>query len=481
MSIQFYNTLTKKKEEFKPLSAGKINMYVCGPTVYDYFHIGNARTFVMTDILHRYLVQRGYDVKYIMNLTDVDDKIIKKGNEQGIDSSEVAKKYADAFFEDLDKLGVRRAVLYPRATENIKEMVDLISGLIEMGKAYVLGNDVYYSIEKFEGYGKLSGKNIEDLKAGARIDVDEEKKNPLDFALWKGAKEGEPSWESPWGKGRPGWHIECSAMSMKYLGETIDIHCGGHDLIFPHHENEIAQSEGFTGKPFSNYWIHFGFLNIDNQKMSKSLGNFFTTRDILEKYSANTIRMYFMQTHYSAPLNWSEEGLEAAKNGYERIVNSYSEVHNHLNNGKFGDEKIDLTEYEKKFIEYMDDDLNSPRAVSVLFDLIKSVNQVFSNDHSFTKEILEEIIKFLEDKFINAFGILLSKKSASDTVKLTLKTSDPSVNVELGIEEIIEKRKEAKANKNWALADEIRKELKEKGIILEDKKDGTTLWKMETK
>jgi cysteinyl-tRNA synthetase len=475
MSLQFYNTLTKKKDEFKPVHAGKTNMYVCGPTVYDYFHIGNARTFVMTDILHRYLSYSGFDVKYIMNLTDVDDKIIRKGNEQKITSQEVAKIYSDAFFEDLDKLGVKRAVLYPRATENIKEMIDLISGLIKNGKAYVLGNDVYYSIEKFNGYGKLSGKNIEDLKAGARIEVDIEKENPLDFALWKGAKEGEPFWESPWGKGRPGWHIECSAMSMKYLGETIDIHCGGNDLIFPHHENEIAQSEGFTGKPFSNYWIHFGFLNIDNQKMSKSLGNFFTTRDILEKYSANTIRMYFLQTHYSAPLNWSEEGLEAARNGYDRILNLYTEVKNRIDKNEYGSESLDLSEYEKRFNEYMDDDLNTPRAVSVLFDLIKLVNQVFSANGGYSNDNSDKLMRFLNSSLKDVFGISITDTTGNNIpdIGLSLSVSE--------IEELITKRKEAKANKNWAKADEIRKELKDKGIILEDKKDGTTIWKMETK
>jgi cysteinyl-tRNA synthetase len=304
-----YNTLDRKKEEFKPINPPSVSMYVCGPTVYDLFHIGNARSFVMGDMIRRYLEYRGYNVKYVMNLTDVDDKIIKRANEQGVDAKDYAEKYISEFFKDIDGLKVKRADAYPQATHHIDDMIELIKELEKKEIAYNVNGDVFYDVRKFKDYGKLSGKNIDDLESGARIEINENKHNPLDFALWKKAKEGEPKWESPWGKGRPGWHIECSAMSMKELGETIDIHAGGSDLIFPHHENEIAQSEAATCHDFVKYWVHFGFLNIRNEKMSKSLGNFFTTRDVLKKFNAETIRLFFSQTHYAAPLNFSEELL----------------------------------------------------------------------------------------------------------------------------------------------------------------------------
>jgi len=316
-----YNTLTKKKEEFKPINPPNVSMYVCGPTIYDYFHIGNGRTFMMADVIRRYLIYKGYNVKYVMNLTDVDDKIIKKAIEEGVDTKEITKKFEQAFFDDIKKLKIKQADVYPKATEHIKEIEDIISKLEEKQIAYNVNGNVFYDVIKFNGYGKLSGKNIDDLESGARVEVNEEKKNPLDFALWKKAKEGEPAWESPWGEGRPGWHIECSAMSMKHLGETIDIHAGGSDLIFPHHENEIAQSEASSGHEFVKFWLHFGFLNINKEKMSKSLGNFFTTRDILSKYPAEAVRLLFVQSHYASPLNFSKELLDAAQKGAEKIAN----------------------------------------------------------------------------------------------------------------------------------------------------------------
>ena len=319
--LSIYNTLTRKKEEFVPINPHEVKMYVCGPTVYDYFHIGNARSFIMADILRRYLEYKGYNVKYIMNLTDIDDRIIKKSIEEKIDAKLVAEKYTKAFFEDIEKLKVRRADVYPKATEHVHEIVNFIEQLEQNGFAYNVDGNVFYDVSKFKEYGKLSGKKLDELESGARVDVNEEKKNPLDFALWKKAKEGEPFWESPWGNGRPGWHIECSAMSCKHLGETFDIHAGGNDLIFPHHENEIAQSEAANRKKFVNYWIHFGFLNINNEKMSKSLGNFFTARDVLKLYSAESIRLLFGQTHYRGPLEFSDELLDSAKKGLEKFEN----------------------------------------------------------------------------------------------------------------------------------------------------------------
>jgi cysteinyl-tRNA synthetase len=495
MSIKFYNTLTKKKEEFKPINDKTVKMYVCGPTVYDYFHIGNARSFIMADVIRRYFEYRGYDVKFIMNITDVDDKIIKKANEEGVSSDVIAEKYTKAFLEDIEKLGIKRATINPKATENIQEIIKIIEKLISSGIAYQLGNDVYYSIDKFSQYGKLSGKNIDELISGARVEVDENKRNPLDFALWKGAKEGEPSWDSPWGKGRPGWHIECSAMAMKYLGDTIDIHCGGNDLIFPHHENEIAQSEASSGKPFSNYWIHFGFLNIDNEKMSKSLGNFFTTREILNKYPANALKFYYYQTHYASPLNFTKDGLEAAKNGIERINNTLQELKYNLSEGKEGNYEINIKEYEDKFVEVMDDDFNTPKGLSVLFELIKDINVCVSSGNSLKIENINNLINFFDRILNGVFGLNLSayKNELSDKIISRFKEKREtfesiveqkienydSENISKLINHLIEIRKEAKKSKKWNLADQIRNELKEIGILLEDRKDGSTIWKAE--
>ncbi len=464
--MKIYNTLTKKKEEFTPINPPNVRMYVCGPTVYDYFHIGNARSFVMGDMIRRYLIYKGYNVKYVMNLTDVDDKIIKRANELGEDPKKYAEKYIEEFFKDIDGLKVKRADAYPRATEHIGDMIELIKKLEEKDVAYNVNGDVFYDVRKFEGYGKLSGKKIDELEAGARIEVNEQKKNPLDFALWKKAKPGEPEWESPWGKGRPGWHIECSAMSMKELGETLDIHAGGSDLIFPHHENEIAQSEAATCKDFVKYWVHFGFLNIRDEKMSKSLGNFYTAREVLKKYPAEAVRLLFAQTHYAAPLNFSFELLDSAKKATERIKSLAKNIAEKLAEEKFGDDtsEIDFAEFERKFTEAVDDDFNFPKGVAVIFDFVKVANREIQTKN-LPKSFYENAKNFLEKTAEEVLGIL--DFGALDEAKRDSK-EDELIRI------LIEIRAKAKAEKNYALADEIRNRLSEIGIILRDGKDGTT-------
>jgi len=461
-----YNTLTKKKEEFKPINPPDVSMYVCGPTIYDYFHIGNGRTFMMADVIRRYLIYKGYNVKYVMNLTDVDDKIINKANEEGVDTKEITDKYEQAFFNDIEKLKIKRADVYPKATEHIKEIEDIISKLEEKQIAYNVNGNVFYDVMRFNGYGKLSGKNIDDLESGARVEVNEEKKNPLDFALWKKAKEGEPAWESPWGEGRPGWHIECSAMSMKHLGETIDIHAGGSDLIFPHHENEIAQSEAASGHDFVKYWLHFGFLNINKEKMSKSLGNFFTTRDILSKYPAEAVRLLFVQSHYASPLNFSKELLDAAQKGAEKIANVGRIIIEGIkqNNSSGNQPQFDFGKYEKSFTDAMDDNFNTPQATSVIFDFIHDINKVISENENINSQFFVDAKKFLQSTADDVLGIV-------DFSELENEKVDED---DAWILEQIELRAKAKAEKNYQLADEIRNSLAEKGIILEDSKTGTT-------
>ncbi len=465
--MKIYNTLTKKKEEFKPVNPPKVRMYVCGPTVYDYFHIGNARSFVMGDMIRRYLIYRGYDVKYVMNLTDVDDKIIKRANELGEDPKKYAEKYIEEFFKDIDGLKVKRADAYPRATEHISDMIELIKKLEEKEVAYNVDGDVFYDVRKFDGYGKLSGKKIDELEAGARIEVNERKKNPLDFALWKKAKPGEPEWESPWGKGRPGWHIECSAMSMKELGETLDIHAGGSDLIFPHHENEIAQSEAATCKDFVKYWVHFGFLNIRDEKMSKSLGNFYTAREVLKKYPAEAVRLLFAQTHYAAPLNFSFELLDSAKKAVERIKTLAKAIEEKLQSGNFGSDKseIDFDAFEEKFRNAVDDDFNFPKGAAVIFDFVKTANKEMQTKN-LSKDFYENAKRFLEKTAQDVLGIL-------DFGALDDERPRDSKEDEL-IKLLIDVRQKAKNEKNYALADEIRNRLAELGIVLQDSKTGTT-------
>ena len=405
--LKFYNTLTKRVEEFTPINPPNIGMYICGPTVYDFFHIGNARTFVMADIIRRYLEYKGYDVKYVMNLTDIDDKIIKKSIEEKITTTEVADKYSGYFFEDLKRLKIKPATFYPKATNHIDEILKMIKALVDNGAAYNIDGNVFYNVSSFNGYGKLSGKNIEDLEAGARVDVMEEKKNPLDFALWKKSKPGEPFWQSEWGNGRPGWHIECSAMSCKHLGETFDIHAGGNDLIFPHHENEIAQSEASNKKPFAKYWIHFGFLNINKEKMSKSLGNFFTAREVLSKYSAEAIRLFFAQAHYRGPIDFSDELLDAAQKGLEKLKNLKSTIETAISKNKTGSKiEFDFTSFENRFVAALDEDFNTPQAIAVIFDFVKEVNRTIAENQNLDVDFYKKVKDFLERTAGNVLDII---------------------------------------------------------------------------
>ncbi len=464
--LKLYNTLTKQTEEFKPIHPPNVGMYICGPTVYDYFHIGNARTFIMADIIRRYLEYKKYNVTYVMNLTDIDDKIIKKSIEEKVPASDVAKKYADAFFEDIKKLKIKPATFYPKATDNIDEILSMIKALVDNGAAYNVDGNVFYNVSSFKTYGKLSGKKIDELESGARVEVMEEKQNPLDFALWKKAKEGEPSWKSEWGNGRPGWHIECSAMSCKHLGETFDIHAGGNDLIFPHHENEIAQSEAATKKPFVKYWLHFGFLNINKEKMSKSLGNFFTAREVLAKYSAEAIRLFFSQAHYRGPVDFTAELLDAAEKGLEKLKNLQTTIDSALDKKKTGgvNPDFDFKDFEKRFSEAMDEDFNSPQAVAVIFDFVKEVNRVIAEKENLPKDFYISVKEFLTGTAENVLGIISfdEKESKQDTM----------LENEL-IKLLIEIRLKAKLEKNFQLADEIRKKLESLGITLKDTKEGT--------
>ena len=463
--MKLYNTLTRTKEEFVPIEEGKVKMYVCGPTVYNFFHIGNARPFIIFDTFRRYLEYRGYDVKYIQNFTDVDDKIIKRSNEEGITPEQVADKYIDEYFKDADGLGIKRATVHPRVTENINEIIAFIRELEEKGYAYEVNGEVYFDTQKFEGYGKLSKQNQEDLEAGARIEVNSQKRHPMDFVLWKPRKEGEPGWESPRSTGRPGWHIECSVMSKKYLGDTIDIHAGGQDLAFPHHENEIAQSEARSGKTFSNYWIHNGYININNEKMSKSKGNFFTVRDIGEKYDLEVVRFFMLSAHYRNPVNFSDEMLSQAKAGLERLYNTKDKLEFTLSNlevTSMKEEEKDLYDelnlFRNKFISAMDDDINTADAISVIFELARFINSNVNEESSieFAKSCLDEF-----EELTNVLNIV--NKKQEDVLD-----SD--------IEKLIQDRVQAKKNKDFALADEIRNKLLEMGIVLEDTRQGTK-WK----
>ncbi len=447
-----YNTFSKTKEEFIPINPPEVKFYVCGPTVYDYFHIGNARSFIMSDVIRRYLEYKGYLVNFVMNITDIDDKIINKSIETKRSTEEIANFYIEAFYEDIKKLRIKAATKNPRATESINDIIEMIKILEKKGYAYVIDGNVYYDITKFKDYGKLSGKNIDELEVGARIEVNESKRNPLDFVLWKKAKEGEPYWDSPWGKGRPGWHIECSTMSCTHLGKSIDIHAGGNDLIFPHHENEIAQSEAAHDQKFVKYWVHFGFLNIHNEKMSKSLGNFFTTREILSKYSPEAIRLFFSQTHYRGPLNFSEELLEASEKGVEKIINLAEKIELELQkrNNEGIIPQFDFSEYYNQFEKVMDDDFNTPQATAVIFEFVKNVNKIISENERINTEFYKQVKKFLKETAENVLGIIhfeaLSKKTELESIDDKL------------IELLLNVRLSLKKEKNFALADFIREE-----------------------
>lgn len=463
--MKVYNTLTRKKEEFIPITQGEVKMYVCGPTVYNFFHIGNGRTFIVFDTIRRYFEYRGYKVKFVQNFTDVDDKLIKKANEENITLRQIGDKYISEYYKDADGLNIKRATVNPRATEYIDEIIKFVEELIQKGFAYEVDGDVYFSTKNFTTYGKLSGQNLDDLQAGARISVDERKKDSMDFAIWKAKKEGEPGWKCPWGEGRPGWHIECSCMAKNILGDTIDIHAGGSDLVFPHHENEIAQSEALTGKTFANYWMHSAFVNINNEKMSKSLNNFFTAREILERYDADVIRFLMLSGHYRVQLNFSEDLLESAKASVERLYNAVSNLENLLEescveeiNDKEEKYIASLDVYRKRYIDKMDDDFNTADAISVLFDLVKDINTNISIDSS--KKAIQgalDIIRELGDPL----GILQKSTKGS---------------IEEEIEKLIEDRQQARKNRDFALADKIRDDLKDIGIVLEDTPQGVR-WK----
>ncbi|WP_437131136.1 cysteine--tRNA ligase [Peptostreptococcus russellii] len=465
--MKIYNTMTRQKEEFVPLEAGKVKMYVCGPTVYNFIHLGNARPFAVFDTLRRYFEYKGYDVTYIQNFTDVDDKIIKRSHEEGITPEEVANKYIEEYFKDCDALGIKRATVHPQVTDNIKYIIEFIEGLIGKGYAYESEGDVLFRTRKFPEYGKLSHQNIEELELGARIDVDQKKEDPLDFVLWKAKKEGEPGWKSPWGEGRPGWHIECSVMSRRYLGETIDIHAGGQDLQFPHHENEIAQSESCSGKTFAKYWMHNGYINVDGEKMSKSLGNFFTVREIGEKYDLGLVRFFLLSTHYRNPVNFSDTILDQSKAGLERLTNARDRAEfilDKLVEDKLKDSEKDLLKqvdsYRDKFTEAMDDDLNTADAISAIFELAKFMNTNIQEESS--KEFVQKNL----DIFNELTGVLnIVQKSTEEDDGLTEK-----------VEELIAKRAEAKKNKDFSLADQIREELTNMGISIEDTRQGVK-WK----
>ena len=465
--MKLYNTLSRQYEDFQPLEPGKVRMYACGPTVYNYIHVGNARPIILFDVLRRYLEYRGYDVTFVQNFTDVDDKIIRRAAEEGISSAEVAEKYIAEYKKDAAGLGVREATVHPKATENIPQIIALVQTLIDKGYAYPSNGDVYYRTTRFKEYGKLSHQPLEDLQAGARIDVSEQKENPMDFALWKAAKPGEPAWDSPWGPGRPGWHIECSAMSNRYLGKTIDIHCGGQDLIFPHHENEIAQSEAANGCQFVRYWLHNGFISINNQKMSKSLNNFFTVREAAEAYGYGTLRMFMLSAHYRSPLNYSEDALNQAKGALQRLVNARDNLEFLAQNGTdaalTAEEEAflaSLDPYREKFVAAMEDDFNTADAVSVMFELVREVNTATGKDGC-----SKALAKACLDRLLELDGVLglLYKQEEGDDLAAW-------------VEDLIAKRQEARKAKNWAEADRIRDELKEKGIILEDTKQGVK-WK----
>ena len=470
MSLKIYNTLTRKKEKFIPIKKGEVGMYICGPTVYNYIHIGNARPFIIFEVVRRFLKFKGYKVRYIQNLTDIDDKMINKARELNISVSELAEKFIQEYFIDADSLNIERADVHPRATEHIAEIIELLKGLEEKGYAYEIDGDVFFEVSKFKNYGKLSGQDIEELKIGVRVEVDGRKRDGIDFALWKKAKEGEPSWDSPWGKGRPGWHIECSAMSMKYLGKTFDIHAGGSDLIFPHHENEIAQSEANNNQQYVRYWMHNGYLCLNNQKMSKSLGNTMKVRDIIQKYKGEVIRYFILSAHYRSPLNFSEEQLQQAQNSLQRLNNIIYNVKHLLKQDKFKkskdkDDELILKkrkEGEQQFIKAMDDDFNTPVALSRLFGFAKDVNIYLNSPSLKNKIILEEIIKFYQDLAGKVLGIL--------------KDFDREQSFEQEIKKLIEDREKARKEKNWEKSDKIRDELKRKGVILEDTTEGVR-WK----
>ena len=463
--MKLYNSMSRQKEEFQPITPGKVGIYACGPTVYNFFHIGNARPFIVFDVLRRYFEYRGYQVTFVQNFTDIDDKMIRRANEEGVTVKDVAEKYIGEYFVDAKALGIRPATVHPRATEHIPQIIHMIQTLVDKGLAYPSNGDVYYRVKAFPEYGKLCGQNLEDLESGARVNVDEQKEDPLDFALWKAQKPGEPAWESPWGMGRPGWHIECSAMSTTYLGDTFDIHGGGKDLLFPHHENEIAQSTGATGKPYVNYWLHNGFININNEKMSKSAGNFFTVRDIAKEFDLEAVRLFMLSAHYRSPINFSRDLIESAASSLERLYNA----RNHL---KFAGENAQDREpdenekammatcaaLEEKFIQAMDDDLNTADALGALFELVREAYKLPETGAS------REAVTLCREKIMGICGVL----------GLLMKQEEE---IPAQVQALVEERAQARKEKNWARSDELRDQIKALGYVLEDTKAGQKVHK----
>ncbi len=467
--MKVFNTLTRKKEELVPVEKGVIRMYSCGPTVYNYFHIGNARPFIIFDTLRRYLEYSGFKVYFAQNFTDIDDKMINKANELGITVKELADQYIAEYFKDADGLGIKRATFHPRATDNIDAIIEIVKELEDNGYAYNVDGDVYFAAKKFKEYGKLSHQPLEDLESGARININEDKRDPMDFALWKKQKPGEPAWESPWGMGRPGWHIECSAMANKFLAKTIDIHSGGQDLIFPHHENEIAQSECAHGVTFANYWMHNGYINIDNKKMSKSLGNFFTVREIAEEFDYEVIRFFMLSAHYRSPINFSKDLMQSAKSALDRIYNCLGDMtfamENAENSENISEKEITYKEtvlaLKEKYIAAMDDDLNTADAISVIFEIVSEANKNIIGNTDFSKETISLTIDTIRE--LGGVLGLLAKDADSDT--------DDEINA------ILKEREAARKEKNWAKSDELRDKLREMGIIVKDTPQGQQITK----
>ena len=490
--MRFYNTMSNKIEEFKTIEDGKVKMYVCGPTVYNYIHLGNARPIIVFDTLARYFKYRGYDVTYIQNFTDVDDKIIKRSNEEGISVEQVTEKYIEGFFEDIEPLNISDDIIRPKVTENIPEIIEIIKKLINEGFAYEKEGNVFFEVKKFEEYGRLSNQKIDEVEIGARVNVMEEKNNPLDFALWKRKKEGEPYWDSPWGQGRPGWHIECSAMARKYLGDTFDIHGGGQDLIFPHHENEIAQSRCAYHGNFANYWLHNGFIQLNGDKMSKSLGNFFLLREILGKFSGNVVRLFILGTHYRKPINFSMDNIEdsrktlknivTAMNGFSEIIEKFSdkvphkgEISDNTGNNGINEFKEKVDELDRQFIEAMDEDMNTPQALAAIFDQLKETKRFSVNvSNKEEAEALKYSYNSLKKKIEDVLGIVINVEEESGNLKNNDKLTGNL------IELLIKLRADARKEKNFKLSDEIRDNLKELGIEIQDNKDGTTDYTMQS-
>ncbi|MBC2695730.1 MAG: cysteine--tRNA ligase [Desulfobacteraceae bacterium] len=479
MTIRIYNTLNRKKEIFEPVKQGRVGMYVCGPTVYDSCHIGHARSVLTFDVIARYLKASGFELTYVRNFTDIDDKIINRANQIGIDCKTLAEKYINEFYEDMDALNVERPTIEPRATEHIPQIIKVIEILIGKNLAYQVDGDIFFAIESFKDYGKLSGRKLEDMEAGARVDVDARKRNPFDFALWKSIKPGEPAWDSPWGKGRPGWHIECSAMSTEYLGKTFDIHGGGKDLIFPHHENEIAQSEGAFGKPFAGFWIHNGFVNINQEKMSKSLGNFLMIKDILKSFHPEVVRLFLLSSHYRSPIDFTDKAMNEASTGLNKIYALLERVEEKKELSKIN--KVEPGKYYKHFCEAMDDDFNTARGIGVLFDAVRNINRLLDESkQGLSQNTIKDIILCKSDilKIGGILGILYESPGAYFEGKKSKSLEKKSID-HVVIEDLVKEREQARKGKKWAEADKIRKQLEVMDIVIEDRPEGT-VWRVKS-